>query len=78
MFCAAKYNNVFNNEQQAEERFKQMYKEFSLGCTIDNDYIIKTYYFVRKWETKKKSDSQDFLLLLEKMDGGNLNDYLQK
>lgn len=48
--CVAKYNDVYNNEEEALRRFKQMYSEFALGCTIDHEFIIKTHYFIRKWE----------------------------
>lgn len=34
MICVDKVNKVFNNEQMAVNKFREMFKEFRIGCCL--------------------------------------------
>lgn len=53
--------------------FDDMYREFSIGCTLNHPGIVEYKYFVR--QTAHKSE-QEFHIFIELMDGGNLEEYL--
>jgi len=63
---------VFNNEQISSEVFAEMYKEFKIGCALAHEGIVKYLYFVRMNSAINKRKEQEFHILIEQMDGGNL------
>ena len=67
---------VFNNEKIAQDVFAEMYKEFEIGCALAHEGIVKYLYFVRMDSAANKRKEQEFHILIEMMDGGNLEQYL--
>jgi serine/threonine protein kinase len=59
----------------AEKVFEDMYREFSIGCTLSHPNIVDYKYFVR--QSASKNQEQEFHIFIELMDGGNLEEYLQ-
>jgi hypothetical protein len=45
---------VFNNEKIAGDVFKEMYKEYIIGCALAHSGIVKYLYFVRMSSTANK------------------------
>jgi len=40
-------HRVFNNEQMALDKFREMYKEFRIGCGLRHVGIVEYKYFIR-------------------------------
>jgi hypothetical protein len=74
--CVDKMKKIFNNEKIAEEVFSEMYKEFKIGCALAHSGIVKYLYFVRMFSNANKRKEQEFHILIEMMNGGNLEQYL--
>ena len=58
--------------------FQEMYKEFSIGCTLNHPSIINYKYFVRQHSLQHGDKEQEFHIFMELMEGGNLEEYLNK
>jgi len=68
-------NKVLRNPELEEKSFREMYREFSIGCTLDHPGIVSYKYFVRQ---KVRHGEQEFHILIDLMEGGNLEQYLNK
>jgi hypothetical protein len=42
-----KLYKVFNNKQMANNKFREMYKEFRIGCYLKHSGIVEYKYFIR-------------------------------
>lgn len=69
----------------SEKVFGDMYREFSIGCTLDHPGIVQYKYFVRQqakasgqqpMHVNPHAREQEFHIFIELMDGGNLEEYL--
>lgn len=58
----------------AQTVFAEMYREFSIGCTLNHPGIVNYRYFIR--QTNAKSKEEEFHTFIELMEGGNLEEYL--
>ena len=73
--CVIKLRKVLNNDRLSESIFISMFREFEIGRQLSHPGIIKNLYFVRK---KNDSDEQEIALLLELMEGGNAQEYIER
>lgn len=74
--CVDKLRRVYNNLEMSEQVFKDMYREFSIGCTLNHPGIVEYKYFVRQSASRTKDE--EFHIFIELMDGGNLEEYLAR
>ena len=47
VLCVDKLKKVYNNPEISEKVFSDMYREFSIGSTLDHPGIVQYKYFVR-------------------------------
>ena len=78
IICVCKMISVLNNEPLAAQTFQQMFKEFSIGCKLRHPGIIEYMYFVRRDSPKMGKREQEFHIIMELMEGGNLQQYLDQ
>ena len=71
--CVIKLRKVLNNQTLCESIFVSMFREFEIGRQLNHPGIIKNLYFVRK---RNESDEQELAILLELMQGGNAQEYI--
>ena len=71
--CVIKLRKILNNDRLCESIFLNMFREFEIGRQLSHPNIIKNLYYVRK---KNDSDEQENAILLELMEGGNAQEYL--
>lgn len=45
--CVDKCYRVYNNEQIAVDKFREMYREFRIGCCLRHIGIVEYKYFIR-------------------------------
>ena len=74
--CVDKLHKVFNNEQITNQKFQEMYKEFMIGCSLQHPGVVRYLYFIRQNSRKHGAKEQEFHILLEFCQGGNLEQYL--
>ena len=46
--CVDKCHKVFNNLDISIDKFREMYKEFRIGCQLKNQNIVEYKYFIRQ------------------------------
>ena len=69
-------HKVYNNKHMEKLKFREMYKEFKIGCMLKNPGIVEYFYFIRCDSKKLGSVEQEFHILIELCEGGNLEQYL--
>jgi serine/threonine protein kinase len=74
--CVAKTVKVFNNQDIAVSKFREMYKEFRIGCCLSHPGIVDYKYFIRQDSQRLGPKEQEFVILIELCEGGNLEQYL--
>ena len=52
--CVDKLKRVYNNPSMAEQVFADMYREFSIGCTLSHPGIVQYKSFVRQSASKNQ------------------------
>jgi hypothetical protein len=57
-------------------KFREMYKEFRMGCYLDHPGIVKYKYFLRQDSKENGPLEQEFHILIELYQGGNLLQYI--
>ena len=72
LICVDKLQKVFNNETIANQKFREMYKEFRIGCSLKHPGIVDYLYFIRCDSAKYGQKEQEFHILIEMCKGGNL------
>ena len=76
--CVDKFQKVFNNPVICCDKFKEMYKEFRIGFALDHPGIVKYLFFFRQQSMKHGAKEQEFHILIELCEGGNLDQFLSK
>ena len=66
---------VHNNEVLAQRVMNEMYKEYAIARNLVHPNIVSYKYFVRKGG--EKTNEEEFHIILELLEGGNLKDYIQ-
>lgn len=56
------------------EKFREMFKEFRIGCELDHPNIVKYHYFLRRQTPSLKQ--HELHIIMELCEGGNLKEYL--
>lgn len=69
-----KMKKVHNNEVLAQKVMNEMYKEYAIARNLVHPNIVSYKYFVRKGG--EKSNEEEFHIILELLEGGNLKDYI--
>lgn len=67
---------VTNNEELAQQVMNEMYKEFSIAKDLLHPNIVSYKYFVRKRGDRDRDE--EFHIILELLEGGNLKEYIAK
>lgn len=71
--CVVKQCKVLNNDKLAREEFVNMFKEFEMQRMLSHTGIVKTMYFLKRTKGAKGEEREiEFNILLEHMEGGNL------
>ena len=78
--CVIKQSKVLNNDKLAQESFVDMFKEFEMQRRIQHEGIVKTMYFLKRTKPGKRrgEEEMELNLILEHMQGGDLQKYLNK
>ena len=74
--CVDKCHKVFNNLDISIDKFREMYKEFRIGCCLRHVGIVEYKYFIRCDSPKAGKIEQEFHIIMELCDGGSLEQYL--
>jgi serine/threonine protein kinase len=74
--CVDKVVKIHNNERMAVKHFRMMYKEFRIGCCLKHPGIVDYKYFIRCNSPSVGQRQQEFHILIELCEGGNLEQYL--
>jgi serine/threonine protein kinase len=76
--CVDKCLKITNNERMTIRHFKQMYKEFRIGCCLRNPGIVEYKYFIRRDSPSMGQREQELHIIIELCEGGNLEQYLNE
>ena len=60
------------------QKFREMYKEFKIGCLLKHPLIVSYMYFLRQDSKRLGPKEQEFHILIELCEGGNLAEYVAK
>lgn len=74
--CVDKLKRIFGNVEMSKTVFNNMYREFSIGCTLNHPGIISYKYFIRQHSQQNGEKEQEFHIFMELMGCGNLEEYL--
>jgi len=73
---ADKVRKVYNNKSLANSTMLQLFAEFTLAKDLIHPNIIEYKYFMRKYDPD--SMNFEFHIIMELMDGDNMEDYLDE
>jgi hypothetical protein len=63
IICVDKVYKVFNNVQMCVDKFREMYKEFRIGCCLRHQGIVEYKYFLRHDSKRLGHKEQEFHIL---------------
>ena len=72
--CVDKVVEVSGASSALTEKFREMYKEFRIGCELDHPNIVNYHYFLRR--QTPSLNQHELHIIMELCEGGNLKEYL--
>jgi serine/threonine protein kinase len=69
---------VVNNEELAQKVMNEMYKEYAIAKDLVHPNIVSYKYFIRKGGDNERANEEEFHIILELLEGGNVKEYIKK
>ena len=71
-----KTRKIYNNQNLAEKCLKQMYSEFCIAKDLVHPNIVEYRYFMKSYDEQSKN--HEIHMLIEMMEGDNMDVYLKE